>query len=68
MQLDRVSAHRSLRSVYCTGSYEEIGTDDNRMVQGVVTTAGAEELPILTVRFFAESTVPHEVDCCHGEG
>jgi hypothetical protein len=30
--------------------------------------AGAEELPILTVRFFAESTLPHKVDRCHGEG
>jgi len=27
-----------------------------------------EELPILTVRFFAESTLPHEIDCCHEEG
>jgi len=32
------------------------------MVQGLVTTVGAEKLPILTVRFFAESTVVMEKD------
>ncbi len=33
-------------------------TDDNRMVQGLVTTADAKELLTLTVWLFAESTVP----------
>ena len=48
-QLDRSSARRSLRSVYCTGNYEKMRTDDNRMVRGLVTTADAEEFPNLTV-------------------
>jgi len=30
-----------------------------------MTTADVEELPILIIRFFAESTLPHEIDCCH---
>jgi hypothetical protein len=67
-QRGRILAHRSLHSLCCLDSYEGIGLDDNRMAQGLVSAVRARELPILTVRFFAESTLPHEVGRCHGGG
>ncbi len=67
-QRGRILAHRSLHSFCCTDSYEGIGLDDNRMAQGLVSTVRAQEPPILTVRFFAESTLPHEVGRCYGGG
>jgi hypothetical protein len=36
------------------------------MAQGLVTKAYAQELGIQTVQFFVESTLLHEVGCCHG--
>ena len=61
-------SHRSIHSVCYTDGDDEIGTDDSRMAQDLVTKAGVQDLSIPTVRFFAESTFLHEVNCCHGEG
>ena len=43
--------YRSLHNVCFADSFEETGTNDNRMAQGLETMTGPQELSIQTVLF-----------------